>query len=645
MSAAVSRDQPFQNFLNDSTPHGGSLTAPGDAVPTPLGDMPLAGPVPLKAEEGAPAAAGLALSKDLRTTLDGKHGPPSTARTITRSATAPALVPDTQNDQAGGDSPPSPPAGTKGKSETVTEKATRVESNFIKLADIVGGVDGRLAKLERAHDNLATESKLRALVRSSREDGRGTAAKDDEQIAPRAPSPSPTPSSVSSYDDDAEAVYAQLDGLDDKIQDVFRIIENHASDLGVLERRTAAPFTITQFSDAVKLQFETITKDRDTIIVLVDSNASKQLKINKTQDAKVKELEGEIRLLKAAMARQALAPAPPLLSRSRSQSVVPRSGSPYQGSRSRSPVHHGRGRTSSRSPVRHARSPPPSRARTRSPGDDHATKRFRTAPSPEREVVIMMGPIKLGVNMKPEETFKLHMDTALPGYTRASQYHITIHREGSYLHIALPSMAEARALIDAWGAHTVEGYRSVKMVLKGDRGGARGDGNGNQNTIATGSGGGKTRPKYRGGGGQHRSNGAIPTLRVTPTKLINVWVKNVAEIFKKHGATLPQSSLAWLMNKDAVTASIIGTTWVEKLDYFLGKMEVGGQLVHIGAMNQFSIAGAGNPTNIPMSNSSSVSRSLPPMSNLTPLASCLVSLAFRFICLGLANQTMPLLFY
>ncbi|KAJ7661785.1 hypothetical protein B0H17DRAFT_1144511 [Mycena rosella] len=172
-------------------------------------------------------------------------------------------------------------------------------------------------------------------------------------------------------------------------------------------------------------------------------------------------------------------------------------------------MHHGRGRTSSRSPVRRARSPPPSRARTRSPGDDHATKRFRTAPSPEREVVIMMGPIKLGVNMKPEETFKLHMDTALPGYTRASHYHITIHREGSYLHIALPSMAEARALIDAWGAHTVEGYRSVKMVLKGDRSGARGDGNGNQNAIASGSGGGKTRPKYRGGGGQHRLNGAV----------------------------------------------------------------------------------------------------------------------------------------
>ncbi|KAJ7681299.1 hypothetical protein B0H17DRAFT_1138594 [Mycena rosella] len=516
MSAAVSRDQPFQNFLNDSAPHGGSLTAPGDAVPTPLGEMPLAGPVPLKAEEGAPAAAGLALSKDLRTTLDSKHGPPSTARTITRSATAPALVPDTQNDQAGGDSPPSPPGRkfvktfefynlapavvkAKGKSETVTEKATRIESNFIKLADIVGGVDGRLAKLERAHDNLATESKLRALVRSSREDGRGTAAKDDEQTAPRAPSPSPTPSSVSGYDDDAEAVYAQLDSLDDKIQDVFRIIENHASDLGVLERRTAAPFTITQFSDAVKLQFETIMKDRDTIIALVDSNASKQVKINKTQDAKVKELEGEIRLLKAAMARQALAPAPPLLSRSRSQSVVPRSGSPDRGSRSRSPVHHGRGRTSSRSPPRSYSLP----------GRRSCDEALPYGAKPRARSRYHDGPIKLGVNMKPEETFKLHMDTALPGYTRASHYHITIHREGSYLHIALPSMAEARALIDAWGAHTVEGYRSIKMVLKGDRSGARGDGNGNQNAIASGSGGGKTRSKYRGGGGQHRLNGAV----------------------------------------------------------------------------------------------------------------------------------------
>ncbi|KAJ6543543.1 Aldo/keto reductase [Mycena vulgaris] len=51
-------------------------------------------------------------------------------------------------------------------------------------------------------------------------------------------------------------------------------------------------------------------------------------------------------------------------------------------------------------------------------------------------------------------------------------------------------------------------------------------------------------------------------------------VDRVEEVARKHGATMAQISLAWLMAKDGVTAPIVGTTSLEKLDDLLGALEV-----------------------------------------------------------------------
>ncbi|EIM87501.1 Aldo/keto reductase [Stereum hirsutum FP-91666 SS1] len=51
-------------------------------------------------------------------------------------------------------------------------------------------------------------------------------------------------------------------------------------------------------------------------------------------------------------------------------------------------------------------------------------------------------------------------------------------------------------------------------------------------------------------------------------------VRRVEELAKKHGATMPQVALAWTMAKDVVSAPIIGTTSLEKLEDLLGAFDV-----------------------------------------------------------------------
>ncbi|KAJ6620656.1 Aldo/keto reductase [Mycena sp. CBHHK59/15] len=48
----------------------------------------------------------------------------------------------------------------------------------------------------------------------------------------------------------------------------------------------------------------------------------------------------------------------------------------------------------------------------------------------------------------------------------------------------------------------------------------------------------------------------------------------VEEVAKKHSATMSQVSLAWLMAKEGVTAPIVGTTSLEKLEDLLGAVDV-----------------------------------------------------------------------
>ncbi|KAJ7607599.1 Aldo/keto reductase [Mycena polygramma] len=51
-------------------------------------------------------------------------------------------------------------------------------------------------------------------------------------------------------------------------------------------------------------------------------------------------------------------------------------------------------------------------------------------------------------------------------------------------------------------------------------------------------------------------------------------VNRIEEVAKKHGATMAQVSLAWLMAKEGVTAPIVGTTSLEKLEDLIGALDV-----------------------------------------------------------------------
>ncbi|KAJ7327975.1 Aldo/keto reductase [Mycena albidolilacea] len=51
-------------------------------------------------------------------------------------------------------------------------------------------------------------------------------------------------------------------------------------------------------------------------------------------------------------------------------------------------------------------------------------------------------------------------------------------------------------------------------------------------------------------------------------------VDRVEKVAQKHGATMAQVSLAWLMAKDGVTAPIVGTTSLKKLEDLLGALDL-----------------------------------------------------------------------
>ncbi|KAJ7466943.1 Aldo/keto reductase [Mycena latifolia] len=65
---------------------------------------------------------------------------------------------------------------------------------------------------------------------------------------------------------------------------------------------------------------------------------------------------------------------------------------------------------------------------------------------------------------------------------------------------------------------------------------------------------------------QHTSFSAPETRRSS--------LGGVEEIAKKYNATMAQVSLAWVMAKDVVTAPIVGTTSLEKLEDLIGALEV-----------------------------------------------------------------------
>ncbi|KAJ7115014.1 hypothetical protein C8R44DRAFT_928953 [Mycena epipterygia] len=89
-------------------------------------------------------------------------------------------------------------------------------------------------------------------------------------------------------------------------------------------------------------------------------------------------------------------------------------------------------------------------------------------------------------------------------------FRITVYREGNYIHVVFPSVAEAQALIRAWSANTVEGYKSIKMVLESADRGPREAEPRTQNARASGSGHRSSSGSYRGGRGDAGGGGGKP---------------------------------------------------------------------------------------------------------------------------------------
>ncbi|KAJ7185045.1 hypothetical protein C8R46DRAFT_1300857 [Mycena filopes] len=558
---SVSINQPFSNFLDTQA----ATVDPAAPTSTDTSGDKLA-TAPLGADLKTAAAE---LSEELRTSILADVGPASTKRAITRSLTAPAQVASSKKPAAAaltaaktlsrspsieGDTfaryglqkPPVKAAGGgKGKAETPTEKAGRLEVNLSRLADVLSGTDTRLTTLIAAHDVLSTDVRLRGLVQKSRAPANTEVPAPEETQDANLPAdnPSPNPSSVAGYDDDD--ILGRLDDLEDKIDELLHVTENHTADLQTVLTRTAAPYTLAQLTEAARQQFETITADRDAILRTMETNAVNQAKLNQAYETRLAGLEERAAQTGAAMARRELGssaplhripPVPtPLPSASAPRPIRPRSRSRSR-SRSRPPrsptPHTDRFRARSRSPPGRDGLAPAGQRRGRSPSTatEHDPKRFRSAAeAPLVTVTVIMGPIRFGGALGPEDALKLHMDTALPDYSRPGVI-ITVDWVDHFLHLGFTTAREADALIAAWREHGVKGYDDVKMVHAANTSGRsnqwssasansnqRGDTSGSSNAptrhrpprknrTSNGNSGGGFNPTHNGDGGAGHSN-------------------------------------------------------------------------------------------------------------------------------------------
>ncbi|KAJ7438739.1 hypothetical protein FB451DRAFT_1192438 [Mycena latifolia] len=133
----------------------------------------------------------------------------------------------------------------------------------------------------------------------------------------------------------------------------------------------------------------------------------------------------------------------------------------------------------------------------------------RSAAHLERATTVVLGPITFGRGMTAESAFRLHMDTALPDYAAdRQQFDITSEFEGDNLHIVFPSMTEARALLNAWNAHTVEACKDVKMSLLDSAARDPPAAPRNQSAPASGSANNKPIGSFRGGRGGNYGGGS-----------------------------------------------------------------------------------------------------------------------------------------
>ncbi|KAJ6558796.1 hypothetical protein DFH09DRAFT_1083892 [Mycena vulgaris] len=243
------------------------------------------------------------------------------------------------------------------------------------LADIVGGIDGRLELLQRVVINRETEEDLRSA--------------GDTATAPNSPRASDA-GSVDSIDP-AEALGEHVDALDIRVDALEVNLADHAAQLegldsrmdgltGSVSRGSAQPYSLIEMSNAVGAQFKTIRADRDVLNKKLDAQATAQKKVNKEHAKITSELLETIRRLEETMARIELSPA--------THAFIPRDRSPSPASR----VH----------------------PRSLSPEQSISNyKRARSIPVIEVSPYVVMGPVIINSAMTPLETLQFYMHSAL----------------------------------------------------------------------------------------------------------------------------------------------------------------------------------------------------------------------------------------
>ncbi|KAJ6505016.1 hypothetical protein C8R45DRAFT_1180965 [Mycena sanguinolenta] len=102
-----------------------------------------------------------------------------------------------------------------------------------------------------------------------------------------------------------------------------------------------------------------------------------------------------------------------------------------------------------------------SRPRSHSPQRDHIAKRLRVE---EPNAFIAFGPLADSVET-PQKLFELHLRTAIPQFRLEAPYVVELDPGfAAHVRITVKSAPVARALMDAWATQNVAGYAKIKMV-------------------------------------------------------------------------------------------------------------------------------------------------------------------------------------
>ncbi|KAJ7907887.1 hypothetical protein B0H13DRAFT_1879224 [Mycena leptocephala] len=98
------------------------------------------------------------------------------------------------------------------------------------------------------------------------------------------------------------------------------------------------------------------------------------------------------------------------------------------------------------------------------------SKRARTAIMPLPKGFITFGPIAESAETNLR-LFELHLRTAIPRFTLQGPYDVRrdpIYSWHSLRRVTVTDESAARALVEAWMQHSVEGYANIKMVQMAD---------------------------------------------------------------------------------------------------------------------------------------------------------------------------------